>query len=398
MSPEFPQLPRQVRIEKLGRLSGVAADNIPKSGTGRIQVEGFLYSGQSEFYKVIEQLCNIYLPRLVIDQVSAFLVLHHSDESVDVHINGVTTTVEILAKRDLQAGEGIGLSDMADVRKMAFPDTTIEPDDNIVYCFKCGWKFGLYYNFRQTDGAAGMGIEALQLTLGSCYKYLTFQEEYSIVEQEDLFSEMVRDGWFPFIQLLGPDFRHLSEIYSAGAGQQRADGLTDFLSRFDDKRIRKVTDRWWKNSLFQDHREIIDAGIVAYEHGSPAGDIACIKTLHSEIDGILRRTYVIETKSTGGFDKCVRLVRRKAEGRFSQPGSLGFPDEFAAYMNDVFLAKFDLLADDQTFSRHSALHGVAKPEDYTRARALQAILLLDQLYFTLHGTQETPGTEPEDRQ
>jgi hypothetical protein len=53
-----------------------------------------------------------------------------------------------------------------------------------------------------------------------------------------------------------------------------------------------------------------------------AGDISCIKTLLSEIDGILRRTYVTETTSTGGLDKCVKLLKLKAEGKLSQPGSL----------------------------------------------------------------------------
>ena len=195
MSPHFPELPRHIHLAKVRRLAGMVAENIPKGA----QIEGFLYSDQSAFYKAIDQLCNIYLPGLMIDQVSTFLVVHHVDESVDVHINNMTTTMELLAKKDLKAGQGVGLADIADVRRLAFPEIAIAHDDNIVFCFKRGWKFGLYYNFRQTDGSAGLEVDALQLTLGSCYKYLTFQEEYSILQQEDLFQDMVSDGWFPLV-------------------------------------------------------------------------------------------------------------------------------------------------------------------------------------------------------
>lgn len=383
MEDGTPQRSNHFRLTGVRRLTGVVAEDIPAGGTGSIQIEGFLYSDQPEFYKAIDQFSNVYLPRVLVDSVSMFLVIHHVDESVDVHLNEVPTVLEILAKRDVQAGQGVRISDMADIRAMRFQGISFASGDNVVFCFKRGWKFGLYYNFRQSLGTEALDRQALELTLGACYKYLAFQEEYSVLEQADLFQTMLVDGWFPFVQLIGAEFRQLARIYRSNTVEERTHGLEDFLARFGSQRVTEISERWWKQRLFAEHRDIIRVGVGGYTAGTSAGYVTCIKTLHSEIDGILRRAYVTETEEPGGYRHCVKLARRKAEGRFSQPMSLGFPDKFANYLESVFLAQCDILAADLAFSRHSTLHGVARPADYTQARALQAILILDQLYFTL---------------
>lgn len=62
-------------------------------------------------------------------------------------------------------------------------------------------------------------------------------------------------------------------------------------------------------------------------------------------------------------------------------------------MSAVIFKNFDLVKGEVDFSRNSVGHGVAEEEHFTRARALQCILTLDQIYFYLGKTNLTDKTE-----
>ena len=76
-----------------------------------------------------------------------------------------------------------------------------------------------------------------------------------------------------------------------------------------------------------------------------------------------------EEGSAPSFGDLIEYVKEKAEGKFGTRGSLGFPGIF-----DIATGQVDL-------SRHSVSHGVADRTKYTRSKAIQAILILDQMYF-----------------
>ena len=76
----------------------------------------------------------------------------------------------------------------------------------------------------------------------------------------------------------------------------------------------------------------------------------------------------------------MNYIEQKAKNKFISMESLGFPDIFYKYLKEVLFKSFDLKKDEVDLSRHSTAHGVAKPEQFTKDRALQAILTLDQMY------------------
>jgi len=88
-------------------------------------------------------------------------------------------------------------------------------------------------------------------------------------------------------------------------------------------------------------------------------------------------------KKKPSFPELVEYVKQKAEGKFGPRGSLGFSDVFYRYLNEVVFRDFDLTTGQIDLSRHSALHGVADQTKYTKNKAIQAILILDQMYFYL---------------
>ncbi|MBA7696273.1 hypothetical protein ES703_104916 [subsurface metagenome] len=370
-----------IHLQKVQPMAGFAATDIPPEAFGWILTRAFVCSDDAAFYLYCDQISKMFLNRYFIDAINHYLILIHSDLSADVYVNKFPIQIKILAKRDVNAGEPIGSRDIADIAELRFPGINIKENDSVIFCFKKGWKFGLFFDFNPVDRKSTLDVERLSHDLGSYYRYLTFQELYSILENKPLFEPMFSDGWFPFIQLLGGDFEELATCYKHES--DLPDNVYRFLSRFDKNRIKTFVSRWWKNQIFERKRQILEAGIDAYLSETQAGYINCVKTLYSEIDGIVRMRYVDEKKKKPSFPELVEYVKQKAEGKFGLRESLGFSDVFYRYLNEVVFRDFDLTTGQIDLSRHSALHGVADQTKYTRTRAIQAILILDQMYFYL---------------
>jgi len=206
-----------------------------------------------------------------------------------------------------------------------------------------------------------------------------FEKEYSILQNSDLFEKLINDGWFPFIQLLDKDYDELSTLYK----NEWYDKIDNWMLRFDDDRILKIVKHWWANNIYNDKKEIIEAGIQAYQENTKSGFINSIHTLFTQIEGIIRLAYFAEKNNKPTFSELSSFVREKAMRNFSTPDSLGFPSHFYEYIDKYLFKNFDLSSGKIDLSRHTLSHGVAKDSDFNKSRALQAILLLDQIRFYL---------------
>ncbi|HUU49990.1 MAG TPA: hypothetical protein VMW81_03395, partial [Nitrospinota bacterium] len=121
----------------------------------------------------------------------------------------------------------------------------------------------------------------------------------------------------------------------------------------------------------------------AYLRDDDDGYINCLKTLLPEIEGIIRLKYFQDT-SKGKQVKMSELlnyITEKGKVRSGSDYSLFLPLPFLNYLNEVIYVGFDLESGEIDLSRHSISHGVAEVKDYTKIRALQTILVLDQIYY-----------------
>lgn len=370
-----------IRLSQVQDIVGVAVENAKKGEQVKVLSKASFISDQAEFYNYTEQISNIFLgkAKVLIDAVYQFLVIIHKDLSADLYINDFPVVVEIRAKGEIKKGEAISRNDIADIKKLTFPDIKIEKTDKVIYCFKVGWKFALSFDLdRQHD----LEIDKMQLELGALYRYLQFQYVYKVLESATQFDEMIRDGWFPFIEIIGEDYKKICDFYQ---NQFDFDNkMKKLIDSFDQNRIEKITKKWWKNNIFKDKQSLIDAGIKAYLQDDESGFINCIKNLSSEIEGIIRLHYLDETgRGRASFSDIMDHLINKGKAKSGSDDSLFLPDPFLKYLKDVFFANFDLKKGDVKLSRHSSSHGVAKPEDYKKMKALQTILTLDQVYFYL---------------
>ena len=156
------------------------------------------------------------------------------------------------------------------------------------------------------------------------------------------------------------------------------------LDKFDKPRLETMTNRWWKHPLFEEKQELLQAGIDAFLSGTKSDYINCIKTLYSEIEGIMHALYFEDSgERTRHIQKLIDRLIEVGERSTEDDQSLLLPQYFLNYLTENIFKKYDLTTGKVDFSRHSALHGVALGEDYTSAKALQALLTLDQIYFYL---------------
>jgi hypothetical protein len=373
-----------VPLTSVPDLAGFAAENVQGPGTARVLTRALLTSDEPEFYTHIDQLTRIFFQgksngrdfAILGDAVFQFLVLIHEDLSGDLYINDFRLLIEIRSKRDVQRGELIRKKDIADVRRLKFPDIQIMETDSVIYCGKVGWKFGLFFDLNKS-----LDLNKLEQDLGSLYRYLSFQNVYNALEAKVQFEEMLSDGWFPFVEIIGGEYDILIGCYQNKFDFENR--VSKIISRFDRRRIENVSSKWWSKKVFEEKKLIIEAGIAAYLSGDEHGYINCIKNLLSEIEGIIRVLYFRDTGKDPKFADLIQFIVDKGKVKSGSDYSLILPIPFLQYLKYLVFENFDLKSGKVNLSRHSSGHGVADAAAYTKMQALQAILTLDQIFFYL---------------
>ena len=344
----------------------------------KVQTRGSLISDDPLFYTYIDQIASIFLKNVLVNQVFQFLVVIHENLSADLYLNDLPIKVLMMTKRALQKGEIVRSNDIADIKQLSFEGITIRDTDKIIYSFKVGWKFGLFFDL---DRGVSLNIAAMEAELGSLFRYLSFQYVYDIIESKPHFELLLKDGWFPFIEIIGAEFKELGEAYKNLPDPQSK--VQEVISKFDKMRISRITDKWWNKQLFSDKKSILESGIESYLNNDAKGFIACIKILLTEIEGIIRLHYFNET----GKGKDVHIsdlmthIFDKGKIKSGSELSLFLPRAFFHYLKEAIFPQFDLEKGNIALSRHTSSHGIAKAVDYSKIRAVQMILILDQIYF-----------------
>lgn len=387
---ERPNL-KMVRLDKVQDFVGFVLEAGVKGSMVKILFRDALTSDDPRFYIYADAIANNFLnpASIPIDGVHHLLVIIHNDLSADVYANNLPLSIMMRSKRDVAKGEHVFKSDIADIQELSFPGIDILESDKVIFCFKVGWRFGLYFDVGPREWSKADLIEAeentldirqMQLGIGNLYRRLLFYDLYKSLEAKEPFGRLLEDGWFPFIEIMGAEYGKLNTAYAERIGID--DRANELIRSFDETRLTRIISKWWKQPVFQDKQLIIEAAVKAYQQGDEAGFINCIKNLSTEIEGILRIGYRTELGKGNGI-KVPALIDYVIEKAKTNTGadSLFLPEYFLMYLRDVVFVGFDGDDQDPKLSRNTSSHGVAKTERYTEVHALQLILVLDQIYF-----------------
>jgi hypothetical protein len=366
----------KIILSKVGNMVGFTTQNSLPGSTVEVLSKAFFTSDDKEFYQYIKQITQLFLNRagLFVNFVSNFLVIIHSNQNADIYVNDFKMILEARVKRSVTAGEKVSLDNVANMGVITFPDIVLSEKDNIIYCFKVGWKFGLYFNFLQIDWSNESNARNLFQELGRYYSYLIFEDVYKSLENEQGFAELIKDGWFPFVQLLGGDYEAIIEAYKSKFDFRNR--IKKVLDKYTADFVKSLSVKWWNKPVFLNKKKILEAGLIAYYEGTEAGYINSIKNIYTEIEGILQGAFSpVERKS---IPELCDLLKAAGEG-----GVLYFSSQFKEYLSNFLYGNFDIETGKMDLSRHTIGHGLAKPEDYGKIQALQGILILDQIFYYL---------------
>lgn len=206
-----------------------------------------------------------------------------------------------------------------------------------------------------------------------------FDKLYASLDQEDLIKKIFDAGWFPFNEIVGGEFEDLAQAISNEFNVESKEKT--LIESFDEKRINKITEKWWRDPRFMSRKPLLEEGVQAFCEGKY---ISCIKILITEIEGIMREQHIPKAEGRQGVHTIISETMETVSEKLGAD-TLYFPSEFLNYIRISIFSNFDPSETATTATRHSVSHGKAPSTAYTSAKSLQTILTLDQInrYLTL---------------
>ena len=348
------------------------------SKIGKVPQTGFITSLQNDLPITFDSVLKPFYPN-ELNLLNNALVIIKKDNTAKIY-HQFPLALSVNSKGSVIKGQAVTEEDIFDIVKLEFKDATyevnIESSDKIIFLFRIKWTFGLYFNFSKN-----IDLKNLSELLGYWYKRLFYSNLYSFIENKDYFDKLVKDGWFPFIRLIGSNFNKIITYYEEG--KKHDFHIDNLISEFNKDKIQSFTQYWWGKDIFNDKKPILEAGISSFLQNNKEGFITCLHTLYPQIEGIMGSDYFKVYDKKPSFTELAGYIKQKAESKYRTLSSTGFPSEFYKYLNKTVFESFDLATGKIDLSRHTTSHGYANANDFNKAKALQAILILDQIYFYL---------------
>ncbi|MER8516128.1 hypothetical protein NKH47_24685 [Mesorhizobium sp. M1060] len=310
-------------------------------------------------------------------RANTVLLVCHADQSADLYVDTTGIRVEMRVKRSVQAGSPVFERDITDVRAMGFIGVEFKPDDGVLVCFREGWKFALYFDLSRDNGA--FDEKEMGRTLGALFRALRYDYLYDALGNEAFVANLFKAGWFPFAEIITAEFREIMNHLTAGFDMAEIEGKT--IKAFDRERLEFLEERWRAVPVLKDKMAILKSGLDSFLRGDA---VAAIKTLSSEIEGILQEAHITIHGKGAKIDSLSEFAKVAGVTKAEGDDTLMFPNQFGQYLGEYIYAPFDpKTGASAAAGRHPVGHGNAKAEAYTLARALQYILTIDQLAFYL---------------
>lgn len=370
-NPYIPEIKKDVN------LSGIATQSFLPGQIGLILTKAFIDSYDQRFDKYSKSLLLFFISAQEINVLDRLLVVIKPDNSAYIY-RFFPMQLKVLAKKNFSKGSMVTSDNIADISEVLFQDDIFKIDlndyDRIIFLIREGHRFGLYFDL---SGKATNDFRAKDIAYQ--YKKFIYKSMFDFLEIESNLDLLFKDGWFPFIRIIGSPFENLVKYYSEDKKYENY--INSLIDIYTPEVISNMLMSWWNNPIFKAKKDIIEEGVKAYNQGS---FVNCIKNLATEIEGIIRVSIFVEKKDANPKMKDIKdFLVSKGVKKFNDDRAFGFPMLFSKYLDESIFAGFDVSDTSIVTSRHSVGHGVVKFENYTKIRAFQLILTLDQIFYYL---------------
>jgi hypothetical protein len=362
------------------QLAGFSGKTVDEGEMTSVIQKFFITSLEKDFPLIATNLLSLIVSIDPGASLNSLLVLIKPDNKGYVYYK-FPFGCQMVAKRAIEAYRCVFRKDVVDITSVFFRDMVIdlnpEDGDRLIWLFRQNWTFGLFF-----DLTGNLKSESILEEMGICYRRLAYLSEYLFLEKTSNFSQMVEDGWFPFVNLIGEGIDDIRTYYEEG--EKHPSIINKLILSFDEVRLTDIISRWWSNPLFNSKKKILQAGVNSYLANTEEGYINAVKNLSTELEGIIRVSYHDDYgKNPSSIRELKEYITNKGQNKFSSLGSLCFPDRFLDYLSNYIFRGFDVQTGKIPESRHSVAHGVAQDDVYNREFALKLILTLDNIYFFL---------------
>lgn len=363
------------------KISGFAAESAVQGQVIKVWSRLGVTSDDPQFHRIIRNFSSFVASAALragiavdLDRINMVLLVIRPDDSGELWLDTAAIAINALMKHDVKAGMPIFESDIADIIGLGFPAVQIGANDGVICVFRQDWRFGLFFDLAK-DGK--LSPEAMTRELGRLYRVLKYRHIYDTIENSAIFDPLVAAGWFPFAEVVATDLTGI--LNAAEAGFNLAEAEQQLVAKFTPDRVEGMLHRWLTKPHLASREKLLRSALQGFLAGDP---VATIKILLTEIEGMLRDAYRAQFGKGAPLKQLLEFAVQSAERKAGSPNTLLLPTAFATYLANHTFEHFDPLKHSGTAgSRHAVGHGAAAADTYTPARALQAILTLDQLAF-----------------
>lgn len=368
------------------RLSGVNLCGVSKesaSGGERVSVWTRLSMTSDEplFHHIADNLIGVLSEfarkagRTVnLRRADVVLLVARPDGTADLWVDAAAVSLNVAVKRGMRAGAVVFENDIADIRGMGFPLVEIGPKDRILVLFREDWRFALFFDFNPEGD---LRIEEMERSLGALYRNLKYRHIYDALSNEEVFDQLLERGWFPFVEIIGGEFKKLMWCYHRRSVLSKYE--EELRAGFNKERLERMLSRWLGKAHFASRKSLLEAAVKSFFDNNP---VATIKIVLTEIEGILAEAHYSARGHRPRLKELLQFAIQSAEAKAGSPDTLLLSAAFARYLANYTFANFDPSGPlGSAGSRHAVAHGAAEADSYTQTRALQALLTLDQLAF-----------------
>ena len=361
------------------QLAGLSTNTATEGEAVTVIQRMFISSLEDDFSIIATNLLSSILPFNPSASLNTLLVIIKPDDRGYIY-QKFPFGIQVIVKKDINSSHPVFRKDVADVISVFFNDSTTnlnpEDGDRVIWLFRENWNFGLFFDF-----SGELKVEATLKEMGLYYRKLSYLSEYRFFEKSSSFDLMIKDGWFPFVSLIGDGIDELRAYYEEA--EKHPAIVQRLISSFDEQKLTEMVSRWWSNSLFNSKKSILQAGIKSYLRNDDEGYINAVKNLITELEGIVRVSFIKDYDKKPSTKDLIEYITNKGKDKFSSIGSLCFPEKFLDYLGNYIFRSFDVQAGQIPESRHTVAHGVAHDGVYSQEFALKIILTLDNIYFFL---------------
>lgn len=291
------------------------------------------------------------------------------DGRTRVWLNELSMHAEALPRRTVSAGQAVSVDDIADVQRLDL-GIVIPPEAGFAITFCVRWERVFFYDFQPLADRKPR-VDDIGAELGRFYTYLLHRRRLSL--DDDTWSRLIADGWFPFILLSEKTIDLMVDLSKQG---RSADLVISEIAAAVVGRLDTLATEWASKLALAPEVPFLERAIERYR----AGDwVSCVSVLYPRIEGVLRS--VVQPTGRIGHVRLATTVIEGGKTRLS-PTSPLLADRFLEYLKSSLLQDFDPTK-PAGLSRHTVGHGVATPTEFSQKNALLGFLVLHQLSFFL---------------